>query len=241
MTREGRQFSSLGEFKAWNDAMAAKYDLERFYDHPSPLVRWVEGKRIGRIFALLAAGPCDRVLEVGCGAGHLLARVPAGRAIGLDLSEPLLARSAQRLDGHAILVQGDAQQLPFRTASCDRVYCSEVLEHLPNPTAALAEVCRVLGRHGLAVVSVPNERLINAVKRLLRRTGLARLLLRERSTEYAMPERMDDEWHLHVFDLASLLALIPSGFRVSRVEGIPFAWLPLRYVVRCEPATERRS
>lgn len=241
MTRDGRHFGSLGEFKAWNDAMAAKYDLERFHDHPSPLVRYVEGKRIRRIFALLAPAPRDRVLEVGCGAGHLLARLPAGRAIGLDLSQPLLEKSAHRLDGHAILVQGDAQQLPFRTASCDRVYCSEVLEHLPDPAAALAEVCRVLGRHGVAVVSVPNERLINALKRVLRRTGVYRLLLRERLTEYAMPERMDDEWHLHVFDLASLLSLIPRGFRISRVEGIPFAWLPLRYVVRCEPAAEPRA
>ena len=51
---------------------------------------------------------------------------------------------------------------------------------------------------------------------------------------YKMPERMDDEWHLHVFDLAGLLAMIPRGLRVTRVEGIPFRWLPLRYVVRCE-------
>src|SRR3989442_15502767 len=51
-----------------------------------------------------------------------------------------------------------------------------------------------------------------------------------------MPERMDDEWHLHTFDLKSLLAAIPRGLRVARVEAIPFRWLPLRYVARCEPA-----
>jgi hypothetical protein len=45
---------------------------------------------------------------------------------------------------------------------------------------------------------------------------------------------MDDEWHLHVFDLAGLLAMIPPGLRVTRIEGIPFQWLPLRYVVCCE-------
>lgn len=49
-----------------------------------------------------------------------------------------------------------------------------------------------------------------------------------------MPKRMDDEWHLHVFDLAGLLALIPPGLRVTHIEGVPFRWLPLRYIVRCE-------
>jgi len=60
------------------------------------------------------------------------------------------------------------------------------------------------------------------------------VLLGARSGDYQMPERMDDEWHLHVFDLAGLLAMIPQGLRVTRIEGIPFRWLPLRYVVRCE-------
>ena len=90
---------------------------------------------------------------------------------------------------------------------------------------------------GVAVVSVPNERLINTLKAMLGASGLYRVLLGARSGNYQMPERMDDEWHLHVFDLAGLLALIPKGLRVTRVEGIPFGWLPLRYVVRCESDT----
>ena len=233
-----RTFRDRRDFKAWNDAMVEKYDLEEFHRHPSALVRYVEGKRIRRIFTLLAPGPHDRVLEVGCGAGHLLARLPAGRPFGLDLSEALLAKTAKRLDGRVALIQADAERLPFRDRAWDRVYCSEVLEHTPEPEAALAELRRVLGPHGLAVVSVPNERLINALKSLLRTTGLYNLLLRARSTEYTMPERMDDEWHLHTFDRAGLLALVPPGFRIARVEGIPFGWLPLRYVVRLEPADQ---
>jgi 2-polyprenyl-3-methyl-5-hydroxy-6-metoxy-1,4-benzoquinol methylase len=133
-----------------------------------------------------------------------------------------------------MLVQGDAEHLPFRDRAWKRVYCSEVLEHIPSPGTALAEIRRVVADGGVAVVSVPNERLINTLKAMLRASRLDRILLGVRSDDYQMPDRMDDEWHLHVFDLAKLLAMIPTGLRVTRIEGIPFRWLPLRYVVRCE-------
>jgi ubiquinone/menaquinone biosynthesis C-methylase UbiE len=229
-----RAFRDLREFKSWNDEMVEKYDVERFHDHPSPLIRFIERKRVRRILALLATRPGERVLEIGCGAGNILVQIPGGRRCGIDLAESLLAKAARRLAKHGTLVQGDAEHLPFRDRSWQRVYCSEVLEHIPSPGRALAEMRRVVADGGVAVVSVPNERLINTLKAMLRRSGLYRLLLRARSGDYEMPERMDDEWHLHVFDLAGLLAIIPPGLRVTRVEGIPFGWLPLRYVVRCE-------
>ena len=232
-----RAFRDLREFKSWNDAMVEKYDVEQFHNHPSPLIRYIERKRVRRILALLAAHPGDRVLEIGCGAGNILAQLPSARRCGIDLAESLLAKAARRLAKHGTLVQGDAEHLPFRDRAWERVYCSEVLEHIPSPGAALAEMRRVVAGGGVAVVSVPNERLINMLKAMLRASGLYRVLLGARSGNYQMPERMDDEWHLHVFDLAGLLALIPKGLRVTRVEGIPFGWLPLRYVVRCESDT----
>jgi hypothetical protein len=49
-----------------------------------------------------------------------------------------------------------------------------------------------------------------------------------------MPERMEDEWHLHTFTLKEWLDLFKKLFRVTRVRKIPFPWMPLRYVVRLE-------
>src|SRR5947208_1913460 len=112
-------FRDAQEFKAWNDTMVEKYDIERFHDHPSPFVRYVEGKRIRRTFALLAPGPRDRVLEVGCGAGHLLERLPAGRRFGLDLSESMLRKAQRRVDPGTLL-QANAESLPFRTGAWKR-------------------------------------------------------------------------------------------------------------------------
>jgi ubiquinone/menaquinone biosynthesis C-methylase UbiE len=236
-----RAFRDLRDFKSWNDAMVEKYDVEQFHNHPSPLVRYIERKRIRRIFALLAPRSGDRVLEIGCGAGHLLAQVPSAHGFGIDLAESLLAKAARRLTKRGTLVQGDAEHLPFRDGAWERVYCSEVLEHLPSPAVALAEMRRIIAGGGVAVVSVPNEKLINTLKAVLRTSGLYRVLLGSRSGEYQMPERMDDEWHLHVFDLAGLLALIPPGLRVTHIEGVPFRWLPLRYVVRCESDDRERE
>ena len=233
-----RTFSDTREFKSWNDAMVEKYDVEQFHNHPSPLIRYIERKRVRRILALLAARPGDRVLEVGCGAGNILAQIPGSRRCGLDLAGSLLMKAARRLAKRGSFVQGDAERLPFRDGAWRHVYCSEVLEHIPSPGAALAEMRRIIADGGVAVVSVPNERLINTLKAMLRASGLYPFLLGGRSGDYQMPERMDDEWHLHVFDLAGLLAMIPPGLRVTHIEGIPFRWLPLRYVVRCQAERE---
>ena len=164
-----RTFRDVREFKSWNDAMVAKYDVEQFHDHPSPLIRYVERKRVRRILALLGARPADRVLEIGCGAGNILAQIPSARRVGIDLAESLLAKAARRLMKRGALVQGDAEHLPFRDRAWERVYCSEVLEHIPSPAAALAEMRRVVASGGVAVVSVPNERLINSSRRCFAR------------------------------------------------------------------------
>lgn len=235
-----RSFRDLREFRAWNDAMVARYDPERFHAHPSPVVRWIERRRSRRILSLLSPRPGDRVLEVGCGAANLLERVTSGRRFGLDLSWSLLGRAAARLGTARGLVQGDAERLPFRDGAFDRVFCSEVLEHLLDPGVAFAELHRVLTPTGIAVVSVPNEGLINRIKALLHGIGLYRLLAAAAPGEYATPRRMDDEWHLHAFDIESLQAIVPGGLAVLAVEGVPFAWLPLRYVLQCRPGEAPR-
>ena len=49
-----------------------------------------------------------------------------------------------------------------------------------------------------------------------------------------MPERMDDEWHLHAFDLAALRAILPPSLTVTRAVGVPARAFALRWVIRCE-------
>lgn len=50
---------------------------------------------------------------------------------------------------------GDIQALPFYGESADGVLCIEVLEHVPNPQAAVDEMYRVLRHSGLLLLTTP--------------------------------------------------------------------------------------
>lgn len=100
------------------------------------------------------------VLDVGCGEGvvaHAFAeRLGDGRVVGVDLDDPRLRaewerRSRPNLEYRA----GDAASLSFAGGEFDLVAGIELLEHVPSPEAALAEMSRVARRHLL--VSVPRE------------------------------------------------------------------------------------
>jgi len=99
----------------------------------------------------------ERVLEVGMGEGEVSERIrrryPDTQVIGLDLPDPELARSWK--EKGLIGAYADIAALPFPDDSFDLVLGIEVLEHVPDPEAALREVARV-GR-GAVVLSVPRE------------------------------------------------------------------------------------
>jgi ubiquinone/menaquinone biosynthesis C-methylase UbiE len=222
------------EFKDWNEKMVNKYDPDSFHHHHNPLVRYIERKRVQAIFKLINIRSRDRVIEVGCGAGNIIEKAPRGILFGVDLSGPILNKAKRRMNKKAFLLQADAQNLPCQDQIFERVICSEVLEHLLDPSAALNEIARVLKNQGIAVVSFPNESLINRIKTLLIRLGIFKWLFQEKGNYRAMPEKMEDEWHLHALPMREWLNLFRKLFRVCRMKRIPFWFLPLRYVIRIE-------
>lgn len=98
-----------------------------------------------------------RVLEVGVGEGHVMARVrerfPTVALVGLDLPDEALRERWG--DAGLACMFGDATKLPFPDHAFDLVLAIEVLEHVPGPDAALAELDRVCS--GTLVASVPFE------------------------------------------------------------------------------------
>ncbi|MBI2893473.1 MAG: methyltransferase domain-containing protein [Deltaproteobacteria bacterium] len=216
----------------WNEEMVRRYDPGAYHERSSVLIRALERQRTRRIVRLLGATPNHRILEVGVGAGNVLERVPGARRVGIDLSSRVLGAARRRLGETATLVRGDAAVLPFGRATFDRVICSEVLEHLPDPGAAVAEIARVVKPDGVVVLSVPNEALIDRLKRIMGRTHLLPLLS---TAGYHVPHSMKDEWHLHEFDLALLRRVAEPHLMIDRTSGVPHSSFPIRWVARCLP------
>ena len=119
-------------------------------------------------FDRLDIGPSTTVIDVGCGAGrHAFEAYRRGaNVIALDRDESEL-RSVERTlramaeageapaAASANVVLGDALNLPYANETFDCVIASEILEHIPHDTAAIAELIRVLRVGGTMAVSVP--------------------------------------------------------------------------------------
>jgi SAM-dependent methyltransferase len=110
--------------------------------------------------------PGDQVLDMGCGGGrHAFALYRKGaRVIALDMDAAELKDVAGMFvaladeapaAAAAQAVRGDAYRLPFADDTFDKVVAAEVLEHLPEDAAAMAELARVLKPGGLMAVTVP--------------------------------------------------------------------------------------
>jgi len=117
-------------------------------------------RRAAWALARLDPPPAARVLEVGMGAGSLvllLERLHEVRPVGVDveIGRVLLAR---RCGWRGAAVVADAAALPFRAGTFPRALACEVLEHLEDDRAALAELRRVTAAGGRLAVTVPHAR-----------------------------------------------------------------------------------
>lgn len=136
-----------------------RYDLvDREYPmEPDPAFRRRAAWLLSELGAGLPKGGC--VLDLGCGQGFYL---PLYAQLGLTATgvepDPVPRVAAERKAAALgfTLVDATAERLPFPNASFDALVMSEVLEHLPDPTLALAEAARVLVPGGLLLVTVPH-------------------------------------------------------------------------------------
>ena len=111
----------------------------------------------GQIYEALVARyitPETKVLDAGCGRVGVIGlfRDKARVTVGVDVN---LASLRDNVGVHQAVL-GRLTELPFAAASFDLVISSWVIEHLPEPQAAFAEIARVLRQGGRFIFLTPN-------------------------------------------------------------------------------------
>ncbi len=96
--------------------------------------------------------PGDQILDVGCASGYYRMVLDhycgesAANYVGVDFSEAMLEEARCRCPNDSFL-QADARSIPLPSDSCDVVFSSAMLEHIPDYEPALDEIFRLARRH----------------------------------------------------------------------------------------------
>ena len=149
--REGKPegYQSANQNKWEFDNSLYQKHLEMYLDH---------------MYTYLKLTRTTRVLDVGCGEGivyrALRERGWTGEWTGIDASVEAV-EFARNASPEAKWQQGNAFEIPFPDKNFELVFCSQVMEHLQNPVAALQECARVAS--AWLLLSVPREPLFRAL------------------------------------------------------------------------------
>lgn len=154
--------------------------------------------------------PADEVvLDVGCGAGGMAAfcRELGAKLILADVDAANLENARDfveaRSTGHSItlLPITDASSIPLEDGKIARIVCTEVLEHVPDPDAALAELVRLGSPGALYALSVPGDRSEATQKTL------------------APPSYFQHPNHIRIIDAAAFRAMVErAGLTIERYQ-----------------------
>ena len=114
-----------------------------------------------RNLAMIMTGGLDvkRMVDLGCAEGQFLqavAPVLNWRMVGVDISETRIAEARKALGDKVRLVVGDALTVGD-DATYDLVVAMELIEHVPDPQALLANIYRILVPGGHALIATPND------------------------------------------------------------------------------------
>lgn len=118
------------------------------------------------------------ILDIGCGTGQLLSslgrRYPDSRLYGLDLAYNMARCSAERLGPGAVLVNGDAEQLPFRDGVIDLVVSTSTLQWIDDLDSFFRQCHRIMRPDGLLCIAFFGGRTMHELQECYREAALQR-------------------------------------------------------------------
>ncbi len=120
--------------------IADRYDLIAAVLSYGQDARWKK-----RLVRMAGVRPGERALDLACGTGDIAFAVAANgaRVVGLDIT-PRMLQLARRKPGVAAFLAGDMTSLPFKPRTFDLVTTGYGLRNVPDLTAAIDEIARVL-------------------------------------------------------------------------------------------------
>jgi 2-polyprenyl-3-methyl-5-hydroxy-6-metoxy-1,4-benzoquinol methylase len=214
---------------ALNDRLAREHPIDDYYARSPWPIRLIERERLRIIRAMVGSARGLELAEIGSGGGHVLAQFPDARLTAIDVSQVFLDTARRRLERYdARFVLGEVDKLDLPDASFDRIICTEVLEHTLDPVAILRAMARLLRADGVAVITVPNDPLIDSLKAVVRRTPVG----------WVLGDRVQwggDEYHLHRWTPGAFERVLSRHFRVTHRRAAPLGALPIRACFRCVP------
>lgn len=137
--------------------------LKAWQKHSAFSPYWLDNRHLHAAVAALAPHARGTLLDVGVGEGQYnhYFEPHVERAFGLEYPPVVFGNLNPELWDYIEVVHGiidifgDGQCLPVASESCDTVLSLEVLEHLPDPDACVAEMARVLRPGGKLLLTVP--------------------------------------------------------------------------------------
>jgi SAM-dependent methyltransferase len=164
-----------------------------------------------------------RVIEIGCGNGRFLAVLhevrPDIALAGVDIEDVGMG------DLPVTFYHGQLEQVAIEPASFDAVYCSNLIEHVPDPGAFLRK-CREILKPGGVIVGITPDHL-----------SLDRYVFGRYWAGYHYPR------HTFVFNHRNIRSILEqAGFEVARIKGSHAYWyLSLANLVLDLPGTRKRG
>jgi 2-polyprenyl-3-methyl-5-hydroxy-6-metoxy-1,4-benzoquinol methylase len=217
-----------------NDAF--QLELDHYYNYRNQsFVRYTHRIRIERlrelihkIAALRGRRNSATALDAGSGFGvYSILMAEAGYdVVGVDINEEEIRQAkqwsaARRVQDRIEFRVGDLERMNDGSDAFDLIVCSEVLEHLDQPTLGARNLYRLLKPGGVAIISMPNMAcLLGAMQWCYRKSGLRALLGKP-------PLDLHQIQHSRYWFGNILQILREAGFRVDKVEStslLPFWW-----------------
>jgi len=135
---------------------------EKAYNSDMLVQRYFQRRKTDVIRETLAVKNNQVVLDIGCGSGVQLNEIGREQgyalAIGIDVNMSAIRFARGRALSNTEFLIADAQHLPVKSSSTDKIICAEIIEHLKSPDYLVNEIDRVLKRGGGVVITTPNDR-----------------------------------------------------------------------------------